>query len=58
MEVPNVAGQLRPLHRVLALFDPLLGSTPAVAELDNSLRVASQIGDDKSHPSLEPTGQR
>ena len=48
--VPECAArELRPLHRVLALFDPLLGRAATVVELDHALGPQGEIGDDESH---------
>ena len=42
------AGQLRPLHRVLAFLDPLLRRAALVVEVDDLLRVPLQVGDDEA----------
>ena len=44
----RAARQLRPLHRVLALLDPLLRRAAAVVEPDHPLRVPPQVGDDEA----------
>src|SRR5215831_20560007 len=46
LEAP--ARQLGPLHRILALFYPLLRRTPPVVEVDDLPRVPFQVGDDKA----------
>ena len=44
-----VAGELRPLDRVLALLDPLLRHATPVVKLHHAVRVPAQVGDDEAH---------
>src|SRR5215469_17372475 len=46
LETP--ARQLRPVHRILTLLDPLLRRTPPVVEADDLLRAPLQVGDDEA----------
>ena len=44
-----VAGQPRPLHRVLALLDPLLGRPTTVVEFHHLPRRPAEVGHDEPH---------
>ena len=43
------AGKLRPLHRILAFLNPLLGRAATVVELDPVLGPPGEIGHEVSH---------
>ena len=45
----RAAGELRPLHRVLTLLDPLLRRAAAIVELDDVSRLLREIGDNEPH---------
>ena len=50
-----VTGQARPVDRVLAFLDPLLGCTPAIVELRHPRSRSRQVGDDEADLGVQLT---
>ena len=48
-----VARQARPLHRVLALLDPLLSRSPLIVESDNAFGRTSEVRNDEANPGKQ-----
>ncbi len=51
-----VAGLTRPVDRVLAFLDPLLGCTPSIVELRHPRSRSRQVGDDEADAGGNVTG--
>ena len=51
-----LAGQPRPVDRLLAFFDVLLGGATLIVEMDDPVRVHGQVGDDETDAGEQLAG--